>query len=364
MKPERAAALAWGVWTPDEAAAHLTAHWAPRALSAFADGVRRLATGSPELAQRYGVVPLARRIIRASPEARFALARDPALGRWSAAVLEASPGPGLEPLVALLPRLAVGAALAGGGELDVPVILGTGGRARIPTDGRQLQGPPGRAIRVTVQGGVLGVHARPARLAGPFEVPDGDAEGGKVPAVRPLSGAAASDAATRLAAGATVLSETAPALAAEVLALAPTLVPVVTPPEVSHSCSLADARGCIWLSSPVQPLVVAETLVHEASHLKFFHLEDACTYSDPDDVPRFRVPWRPDLRPMRAVLMGLHAWVRVMRWLQTLDGGPWSQPAAEWRAVLEEAIAAALVIIRAGDGLTDAGRALVAAATD
>jgi HEXXH motif-containing protein len=360
MQVGEAAAAAWGTWTPDEVRARLAAWWAPAALTAFAAAVRRVAALAPEIARRHRVVPLARRVLGASPEARVALAADPALGRWSAAIAETAPGPGLEPVVALLPRLAGAATLLDGGDLDAVVVVGSGGRARIPVFGAVLQGPPGRAIRAEVRAGALRTHSRQARQVGAFEVPDGHAEGGKLPAVRPLSGRAATDAAARLADGVAALRDTAPGRLAEIEALSPVLVPVASQPGVSHSCSMKDARGCIWLSAPDRPLVIAETLVHEASHLKFYLIEDDTPFTAPDDPPRFEVPWRPDLRPLRAVLMGLHAWETVLAWLGTIeDGAPWSQPAAQRRPLLEEAVAAAREIVAGADGLSAAGQALL-----
>jgi HEXXH motif-containing protein len=108
-------------------------------------------------------------------------------------------------------------------------------------------------------------------------------------------------------------------------------------------------------------LVVAETLIHEASHLKFFLVEDVAPMVEAPDPPRFEVPWRSDRRPLRAVLMGLHAWVRILAWLDTLGGSQYAQAAAERSTLLSEATTAAAEIVRGAEGLTPAGEALVQA---
>lgn len=342
--------------------------YTPPLMQRLAAAVREGLDASPDMARRVGLVPVARRILRGSPELREALAADPALGRWLTALGEALATPQgrerVEALLALAPRFAVSAALLTGGDLDVRVVLGSGGRARIPCDGRVLQGPAGRAVRVVVRGGVLATHARAPRLASGFDVVDGDAEGGRLPVVQPLSGGAAAAGARAIAAGVDVLATHSPALLAEAAALAPVLMPVGGAADVTHSASLRDARGCVWLTPVAFPLVIAETIVHETSHLKFFYVEDDLPLTDPDDPPRFEVPWRPDRRPIRAVLMGLHAWARVLEWLRTLIDGPWGPPARQRIAVLSEATRAASSIALAADGLTPAGRAVTEALVD
>ncbi len=359
---EQAVAEALGRWTAAEIAALRAERYTPALMQRFGQAVRFALAESPDAARRAGLVPVARRVLKGPPELREALAADPALGRWTAAVEEcAAGGPArerLDGLLALAPRFAVAAALATGGDLDVPVVLGSGGRARVPCDGRVLQGPAGRSVRVEVRGGELVTHARDARRVGPFEVVDGDAEAGRLPVVHPLSGGAAAEGARVLGTGVEALSLGSAELAAEAAALAPVLVPVGGARDVSHSASLAGARGCVWLTPVPFPLVIAETLVHETSHLKFFYVEDRCALTDPDDPPRFEVPWRPDPRPIRAVLMGLHAWARVLEWLRTLVDGRWGPPARQRIAVLSEATDAAAAIARRADGLTPAGRAV------
>ena len=197
-------------------------------------------------------------------------------------------------------------------------------------------------------------------MAGDFEVIDGDAEAGALPSVQPLSGGSLTEIVGPIKRGVEVLASSAPALAGEIAALAPTLVAVAGSPEVSHSASLAEARGCIWLTPVARPLVVCETLIHEASHLKFFLVEDMAPLVSGADPPRFEVPWRSDRRPLRAVLMGLHAWVRVLEWLESMTDPTHAQAARERGALLGEATRAAADIVEGAEGLSAAGEALVA----
>jgi HEXXH motif-containing protein len=362
LSPEAAAREALETWCREATLRRLDTRWAPQLLRRFAEVVRTTLSQAPEAARRAGLVRIARTILKGAPATQLALTHDSALGRWTSAMERAlSRGDQLEPLLALTSRLAVGAALQDHASLETTVILGSGGRARLPTDGRVLQGPPGRSIRVQVDGGVLRTHARAQRRAGPFEVADGDAEAGALPTVQPLSGGSLTEIVGPLERGAKCLSETSPALTEEIAALAPVLVGVSGAPDVSHSASLAEARGCVWLTPVDRPLVVAETLIHEASHLKFFLVEDVAPMVITPDPPRFEVPWRSDRRPLRAVLMGLHAWVRILEWLDTLDGGHYAQAARERAALLSQATLAASAIVRGADGLTPSGDALVEA---
>jgi HEXXH motif-containing protein len=305
---------------------------------------------------------MARRVLQSPLELRRALWRDPALGRWTAGVeraLQLGDTPGLSSLLMAASRFEIAQALALGADAKRLVALGPSGHARIPMDGRVLHGAPGRPLLVEVREGQLHAPTLPGRKAGPLEVVDEDAEAGARPALPALSGRCPEAITQRLAAGVACLSESSPALLEELGAFSPVLIPLSGASDVSLSGSQREARGSIWLTPVDRPLVIAETLVHESSHLKFFFLEDESPWTLDDDPPRFAVPWRSDLRPLRAVLMGLHAWVRVLNWLATLSQGPYAQPAAQRITILRQATDAAATILSEAEGLTPAGEALV-----
>ena len=151
MSPETAATEALEFWSHSHTLATLDERWAPQLLRRFAEVVRTTAQRVPEAARRSGLVRVARTILKSAPETQLALARDAALGRWTSAMERAlSHDTNLDALLALTSRFAVGAALRNQTSLETTVILGSGGRARLPTDGRVLQGPPGRSVRVLV----------------------------------------------------------------------------------------------------------------------------------------------------------------------------------------------------------------------
>lgn len=360
-----AVAEALGCWSPDDVARLVADRWAPRLLLRFSQAVRGLVARAPDPARRAALVSAARAVLAASPAARLALCRDPALARWTAAAEDpALAASACGRLCDLASRFALTVALLDRADASLALTPGPRGRIRIPADGRLLEGPPGRPLTVVVRGGALVNEARPARRAGPFVVVAGDEDEGRMPRFQPLAGRAAEDAVAGIAPGVEILAASAPATLAEASALAPALLPIAAEPGVSRSASIPDVRGAIWLSPCDRPLVLAETLVHEASHLKYYLAEDAHPFAISPDAPRYDVPWRPDPRPIRTVLMGLHAWVRVMDWLATLDGSPWSQPARERLLVLREGTHAAGRIVAAADGLTDAGHALGRALLD
>ena len=417
-----ACAEALDPWTSDDVERRVAERVAPRLLARFAEAVRTLAAAGAR-SGRAELLTAARAVLGASPAARLALCADPALARWTGAAEApgAADGAAGTRLLSLAPRFTVAVALLDRGDATVRIALGPRGRARIPADGRILEGPPSTSVPVAVRGGALHAAASPPLAAGPFRVVLGDEEEGRMPRFQPLTGRAGATSATAIAAGVDVLAgifhrpeatsadrrapsgpstdcrprrasgtpagpnrprdpnslaaprsrpqpgetcglaATAHAALAEAAALAPVLYPIAAEPGVSRSASIPDVRAAIWLSPCDRPLVLAETLVHEASHLKYYLAEDAFPFAHAPDSPRYAVPWRPDPRPIRTVLMGLHAWVRVMEWLRTLDGTPWAQPARERLALLRDGTGAAGDIIARAEGLTDAGHALGAA---
>ncbi len=350
-------------WDAATAREHIARLWMPALFDRFASAVRAVHEAAPATAKRAGLVAIARLVLRAAPQTREVLARDPALARWTAGVEDALSAADqdarLQAVLALLPRFAVAVAMREGGDLDLPLMLGATGLARIPTDGRMLQGPPARALRVQVRKGGLVTHTRAALRVGPFELADGAAEGGRTPAVRPLTGAESLAAVKPLAAGLKLLTDTAPRAVAEAAALCP--VVVATAPRLAGSRPAArpELRGCIWMPAPEDTLEVAELVLREASYAKLRLVDDAHPLVEAPDPPRFTVPWRPDPRPGRALLVGLHAEVRVVCWLRALADTPWADSAAGRLPPLEDTARETAEILTRADGLTPAGRALV-----
>ena len=89
------------------------------------------------------------------------------------------------------------------------------------------------------------------------------------------------------------------------------LVPVGFEPERHLSASYREAVGVVYLSLHPSPLTLAEAIVHETQHGKL----NALSWFDPvlenGDSCWTESPVRPDLRPLRGVLMAVHAFVPV-----------------------------------------------------
>lgn len=350
-------------WDAATAREQLAKHWMPALFDRFAGAVRSAHDTAPLAVKRAGLLAIAKQVLRSAPQTREALARDPALARWVAgvedAVAAADHDAKLQAVLALLPRFAVAVAMREGGDLDVPLALGATGLARIPADGRMLQGPPARALRAQVRKGGLITHARPRLQVGPFELADGAAEGGRTPAVRPLTGADSLATVKPLAAGLKLLTDTAPRALAEAAALCPVLVAIAPVPAGGRPGSRPELRGCIWMPAPDDPWQVAENLLWEASHAKLRLVHDADPLVGAPDPPRFTVPWRPDPRPALALLLRLHAQVRALCWLRLRADSADAAQAAMRRPALSDGARQTAEILTRADGLTANGRALV-----
>lgn len=113
------------------------------------------------------------------------------------------------------------------------------------------------------------------------------------------------------------MAERDPRLHAELRDLLHVLTPLDNPMKHgSVSSSYATLRGLIALSHSDDPLLQAETLIHEFCHMKLNQLLAA----DPILLPGqngqvYYSPWRPDARRLRGLLIGAHAFLNVGRYL-------------------------------------------------
>ena len=67
------------------------------------------------------------------------------------------------------------------------------------------------------------------------------------------------------------------------------------------------AFGAVAVALPADRCRLDELLVHEFQHAKLFALCDLYELYDREDIRRLPVPWRPDPRPVEAVLHGIYA---------------------------------------------------------
>ena len=115
------------------------------------------------------------------------------------------------------------------------------------------------------------------------------------------------------------LSERDPGLHAEMTDMVFALVPLKNPIEHgSVSSSYVNLRGAIALSHAEDPILQAETLIHEFCHQKMNQLlvvEPLLLPGQSGQV--FYSPWRPDARRLRGLLLGAHAFLNVARYVAT-----------------------------------------------
>ncbi len=115
------------------------------------------------------------------------------------------------------------------------------------------------------------------------------------------------------------LEERDPGLHAEMRDMVFSLVPLKNPVEHgSVSSSYVNMRGLIALSHAEDPVLQAETLIHEFCHQKMNQL----LVVDPVLLPGqngqvFYSPWRADARRLRGLMLGAHAFLNVARYLAT-----------------------------------------------
>lgn len=108
-----------------------------------------------------------------------------------------------------------------------------------------------------------------------------------------------------------------PELAVELCDMVRLIVPLENPLKLgSVSSSYVNMRGAICLSHAEDPLLQAETLIHEFCHQKMNQLmvvEPILLAGQSGQV--FYSPWRKDPRRLRGLLLGAHAFLNVSRHL-------------------------------------------------
>lgn len=91
-----------------------------------------------------------------------------------------------------------------------------------------------------------------------------------------------------------------------------TLVPLrPAPGGTAVSSAARRAYGAVALSPPGDPVLLALTLVHEFLHVQLGALLDLVPLHAPASPTRYHAPWRPDPRPLDALLQGTYAHLGV-----------------------------------------------------
>jgi HEXXH motif-containing protein len=93
----------------------------------------------------------------------------------------------------------------------------------------------------------------------------------------------------------------------------PVIVPTISRSDTDLDSSTTPAAfGAIATSLPPDPVIMAETLVHEFQHLKLGALMDLLRLTGPCDE-RVYAPWRTDPRPASGLLQGAYAHLGITR---------------------------------------------------
>ncbi|MFE0854473.1 aKG-HExxH-type peptide beta-hydroxylase [Streptomyces mutabilis] len=325
----------------------------------------------------------------------------PTVGAWLTEALAARPGAAFEAHLPHLRGVAVAAVVRSGrapsGRLTAPsgllalpglgVLRSTSGWARASGGA----GPP----RLTADAGPGAVDPRTGRTGPDAGPPGPEEEGSGWRALRKLPGgdtvlddldpyrvpsrgigratapAADSDRteyrtwAGRWRLARALLSATDPGRVTETDALVRSVVPLATGrgAGIPTGATLRAAPGAVLTQMPADAPELAETLVHETHHSKLAALGEAVSLCRPGGTLH-QVAWRPDPRPVPAVLQGAYAhlalldlWSRAERAAAVPE--EWRQRAAERFARYREQVGAALAVLRESDELTCAGRSFV-----
>jgi HEXXH motif-containing protein len=139
-----------------------------------------------------------------------------------------------------------------------------------------------------------------------------------------------------------------------------TLIPLRSPPE-GHQISITSgwAWGAIALSLPDDPVIFAETLIHEYQHLILAAVEDITSLTDSRSEELHYSPWRNDPRPTLNVLQGAYAFLGVTSfWKQQCAiGSPKARRRAEIAFALKRRnVMDALINLSESSELTGTGR--------
>jgi HEXXH motif-containing protein len=250
--------------------------------------------------------------------------RYPSFGAWALHALrrdDTIPGPRLDGLASVAAAAAIRAGVAATIEVPVTngvVILPTLGAAEAHGSTAIVRTSPtevcSNGLRVAPTPGSPGwQELRPFQVGGlnvliddldPFRMPATDGQ----PTGR-LAQPQVTALATMLREGWELLD---PATADDIAALVRVIVPYQGPEDGYVSTTSPETFGTIALSQQPDRYMCAETLVHEAQHLKLCALLDLVRLTaHPDNGQRYYAPWRDDPRPASGLLQGAYAFLGV-----------------------------------------------------
>jgi len=109
-----------------------------------------------------------------------------------------------------------------------------------------------------------------------------------------------------------------PELYAEMKMVLRWVVPVGVDSRQHVSASYQEVVGTIYLSLHPNVITMAEALIHEFSHTKLNILGTFDAMFANAFSPHFPSPYRPDARPLHGILLGVHAFLPIERFLERL----------------------------------------------
>jgi HEXXH motif-containing protein len=158
-----------------------------------------------------------------------------------------------------------------------------------------------------------------------------------------------------------LLRRYAPARAAEQAEMR-AVVPLAPRPDGNElSATSRQAYGACALTPPRSAAAFAVTLVHEHQHSKLGALLDLAPLYAPAVTPKYRVPWRPDLRPIGSLLQGTYAFLAVAdAWYALRTDERLAAEADIQFAYTRRQVSTALRTLSTASELNDLGRLFIA----
>ncbi|MFJ8045137.1 FxsB family cyclophane-forming radical SAM/SPASM peptide maturase [Kitasatospora sp. NPDC096147] len=262
----------------------------------------------------------------AAPHALDTVLAHPYARAWAVRCLEDDPGADLGGLA----ELAAAAALRAGREFELPVPVREGA-VHLPTLGRVLVGGAGKAVlhatagSFTVRGvtidsntpdGPVWQPVRRAELAGgltlALEDTDPQRDAHQWPVAGRLPEAELRAWSHGLREAWELLERDLPEYAAGFPTGLTTVTPLRPGPDGRDvSAAARQAFGAVGIARPNTSSTLALLLAHEFQHVKLGAVLDFHALYDPADDRRYHAPWRPDPRPLEALLQGTYAHLAV-----------------------------------------------------
>jgi HEXXH motif-containing protein len=128
-----------------------------------------------------------------------------------------------------------------------------------------------------------------------------------------LGGHAPAEWAASLGAALEIIAAHLPDLWREIALYIREFVPTGHHPETHRSASYRESIGAIYITLHPNVMTLAEAIIHEFSHNKLHALFELDAVIENDAAARFSSPVRPDPRPLRGVLLAVHAFLPVAR---------------------------------------------------